>query len=215
MDSLVIQPVGSPVHIVREIYLPWDAVLVVIGALILFTAWRSHRAVIMANCAAVGWYIGMYLVHWSLLATIAAALGGTLIGLFLVPLMRVAAIVAGAVTGCMAGLALWSIYHQPPDYRWIAAAIGLLILAVAGLYLFTVGVIVFCTLEGAVLAVLGSLGLLLNVGPSEWKPQLNRDIFHNPMNSIALIVGLSCLGLLFQYWRYSCAQEQRQEASHA
>ncbi|HMD55336.1 MAG TPA: hypothetical protein VKJ65_12365, partial [Phycisphaerae bacterium] len=63
--TLAVDQINSTVHLIRQIYLPWDSVLVVIGLAIVFTAWRSHKAVIMANCAAIGWYIGMYLVHWS------------------------------------------------------------------------------------------------------------------------------------------------------
>jgi len=213
--TLAVDQINSTIHLIRQIYLPLDSVLVVIGLAIVFTAWRSHKAVIMANCAAIGWYIGMYLVHWSLLATIAAALGGTLIGLFLVPVMRVAAIVIGAVAGCVTGLALWGIYHQPPDYRWIAAAIGLLVLGAAGLYLFSLGVIIICTFEGSVLAVLGGLGLLLKVGPPAWKPTLTKDILNTPMNIAALIVSIACLGLLFQYWHYARAKEKLAEGSES
>jgi hypothetical protein len=215
MNTLAIDQVNSPIHILRQIHLPWDAVLVVIGVLILITAWRSYKAIIMANCAAIGWYIGMYMVHWSPLATAAAALGGTLVGLLLVPVMRVAAIVTGAILGCAVGMALWSMYHQPVDFRWVAGAAGVLVLGVAGLYLFQVGVIIVCTIEGAIFAVMGGVGLLLRIGPPAWKPELMNHVVDNSMNLGALVFSLTCLGLLCEYWQFARAERRREEKENS
>ncbi|MCL5770621.1 MAG: hypothetical protein M1588_04845 [Planctomycetes bacterium] len=182
----------------------WDMTLAVIGLIFLLTAGRGYRAIVMANCAALGWYVGLYLVHWSWLAAAAAALAGTILGLILIPAMQITLIIVGALIGCATGMTLWRWFHQPPDLRWAPAAAGLVLLGVAGLYFFRAGVIVLCTLQGAVLLVAGGLGVLLRLGPVGWRRSIRIHWLENPGALLAVIVIVACVSLLVQFqqrWR--------------
>ena len=185
----------------------WDGLLTIVGLVLLLVSWRNYRAVVMANCAAMGWYFGMYLVHWSFIAAVGAALAGTILGLLLVPVMQVTAMVVGGVIGCAAGIALWHWFHQPPDFRWVPAAMGLVLLCVAGLYLFRLGVVVLCTLEGAVLAVAGVLGVALACANPAEVQDIHARFLDHPLNLLTLIGGVMVLSLFYQYLRWRGAQK--------
>ncbi len=185
---------------------PWDAAMVATGLAAVWAAGRGYRAVIMANCAAGGWYLSLCLWHWSMLAAIAAALAGTVFGLLAAPVMRVAVVLGAAALGCAAGLTLWRWFHQPPDLHWAPAVVGVVLMAIAGLYLFRAGVVVLCMLEGAVLLAAGGFGLLWRVGPVAWRAALARQFIADPFGLPALVLIITCLGLWGEYWRRKRAE---------
>ncbi len=176
----------------------WDIALNIIGLIYLCSARRAYRALIMANCAALGWYLAMFLGHWSWIAGTAAALVGTVLGALLVPMMRVALLLLGAVAGGAAGVALWHVFKEPPDYRWVPAILGVIVLGVAGLYIFEACAVMICTLEGAVMIVIGTTGLIMRYGTAHLRDQYVLNVARQPINLLAIIIGLCCLGILAQ-----------------
>ncbi len=184
----------------------WDALLALVGLTFLLVSWRHYRAVVMANCAALGWYFGMYLVHWSFVAAVAAALAGTILGLLLVPVMQATAMVAGGLIGCLGGIALWHWFHQPPDFRWVPAAVGLVLLCVAGLYLFRLGVVVLCTLEGALLGVGGLLGVMVACAKPGQNRSLHAQLLDHPIRLFMLVAAVTAVSMVYQYVRWRTAK---------
>jgi len=176
----------------------WDIALIFIGLVFLCSARRSYRALIMANCAALGWYLAMFLAHWSWIAGAAAALIGTVLGVLLVPMMRIALFILGAIAGGAAGVALWHVFKEPPDYRWVPAILGVIVLGVAGLYIFEACAVIICTLEGAVMIVIGATGLIMRYGTANLRNQFVANVAKQPMNLLAIIIGICCLGILAQ-----------------
>ncbi len=189
----------------------WDIVLLVLGLIFLFSARRGYRALIMANCAALGWYLAMFLAHWSWIAGAAAALIGTVLGVLLVPLMRVALFIVGAITGGAVGIALWHVFKQPPDYRWVPAILGVIVLGIAGLYIFEASAVLICTLEGSVLVVVGAIGWVLHYGPQHWRQWVLANISKQPVNLFAVVIGITCIGMLVQMSLY--ARDGKKEKS--
>ena len=176
----------------------WDIALIFIGLAFLCSSRRRYRALIMANCAALGWYLAMFLAHWSWIAAATAALIGTVLGVLLVPMMRIALFILGAIAGGAAGVALWHVFKEPPDYRWVPAILGVIVLGVAGLYIFEACAVIICTLEGAVMIVIGATGLIMRYGTANLRNQFVANVAKQPMNLLAIIVGICCLGILAQ-----------------
>ena len=176
----------------------WDIALLFLGLIFLCSARRSYRALIMANCAALGWYLAMFLAHWSMIAGAVTALVGTVLGVLLVPMMRVALFILGAIAGGAAGVALWHVFKQPPDYRWVPAILGVIVLGVAGLYIFEACAVLICTLEGAVLVVIGATGLIMRYSPANLRDKFVANVAKQPMNMLAIIMGICCVGILVQ-----------------
>ncbi len=195
-----------------KLYWLWDIALLILGMIFLFSARRSYRALIMANCAALGWYMAMFLAHWSWIAGATAALVGTVLGMLLVPMMRVALLIVGAVAGGAAGVALWHVFKQPPDYRWVPAILGVIVLGVAGLYIFEICAVLICTLEGALMVVIGITGLLMRYGPPKLRDAYVANVAKQPMNLLAVIIGIVCLGLLVQL-AYASHNRESEEAA--
>ena len=176
----------------------WDIALLLLGLIFLCSARRSYRALIMANCAALGWYLAMFLAHWSWIAGAVAALVGTVLGVLLVPMMRVALFILGAIAGGAAGVALWHVFKQPPDYRWVPAILGVIVLGVAGLYVFEACAVLICTLEGAMMIVIGTTGLIMRYGTTNLRDKFVANVAKQPINLLAIIIGICCLGILVQ-----------------
>ncbi len=176
----------------------WDIALIFIGLAFLCSSRRRYRALIMANCAALGWYLAMFLAHWSWIAAATAALIGTVLGVLLVPMMRIALFILGAIAGGAAGVALWHVFKEPPDYRWVPAILGVIVLGVAGLYIFEACAVIICTLEGAVMIVIGTTGLIMRYGTANLRDQFVANVAKQPMNLLAIIIGICCLGILVQ-----------------
>lgn len=185
----------------------WDIALLLLGWIFVFSARRSYRALIMANCAALGWYLAMFLAHWSWIAGAAAALIGTVIGVLLVPMMRIALFILGALAGGAVGVALWHVFKQPPDYQWVPAVLGVIVLGIAGLYVFEISAVLICTLEGAIMVVMGATGLILRYGSTNMRQAYVANIAEQPINLLAVIIGIMCIGVLVQMALSSHSEE--------
>jgi hypothetical protein len=190
----------------------WDIALLIPGLIFLFSARRSYRTLIMANCAAMGWYLAMFLAHWSWIAGAAAALVGTVLGVLLVPMMRAALFIVGAVAGGAAGVALWHVFKQPPDYRWVPAILGVIVLGVAGLYIFEICAVLICTLEGALMIVISITGLMMRYAPPKLRDAYVVNVAKQPMNLLAVIIGIVCLGLLVQL-AFSAHEKEKEKTA--
>lgn len=186
----------------------WDIALLLLGLIFIFSARRSYRALIMANCAALGWYLAMFLAHWSWIAGAAAALIGTVIGVLLVPMMRMALFILGALAGGAVGVALWHVFKQPPDYQWVPAVLGVIVLGIAGLYVFEISAVLICTLEGAIMVVMGATGLILRYGTRNMRQAYLANIARQPINLLAVIIGIMCIGVLVQM-AFSARSEEK------
>ncbi len=191
----------------------WDIALLIVGLVFLCSARRSYRALIMANCAALGWYLAMFLAHWSWIAGAVAALVGTVLGVLLVPMMRVALFILGAIAGGAAGVALWHVFKQPPDYRWVPAILGVIVLGVAGLYIFEACAVLICTLEGALMIVIGATGLIMRYGTPNLRDAFVANVAKQPTNLGAIIIGICCLGILVQL-AWAAHKKEKEKAAN-
>ena len=191
----------------------WDIALLFLGLIFLCSARRSYRALIMANCAALGWYLAMFLAHWSWIAGAVAALAGTVLGVLLVPMMRVALFILGAIAGGAAGVALWHVFKEPPDYRWVPAILGVIVLGVAGLYIFEACAVLICTLEGAMMIVIGVTGLIMRYGTANLRDKFVANVAKQPINLLAIIIGICCLGILVQL-AWAAHEKEKEKAAN-
>ena len=191
----------------------WDIALLILGLAFLCSARRSYRALIMANCAALGWYLAMFLAHWSWIAGAVAAMVGTVLGVLLVPMMRVALFILGAVAGGAAGVALWHVFKEPPDYRWVPAILGVIVLGVAGLYIFEAFAVLICTLEGALMIVIGTTGLIMRYGTANLRNAFVANVAKQPTNLLAIIIGICCVGILMQL-AWAAHEKEKEKAAN-
>ncbi len=191
----------------------WDIALLILGLVFLSCARRSYRTLIMANCAALGWYLAMFLAHWSWIAGAVAALVGTVLGVLLVPMMRVALFILGAIAGGAAGVALWHVFKEPPDYRWVPAILGVIVLGVAGLYIFEACAVLICTLEGALMIVIGATGLIMRYGTANLRDAFVANVAKQPTNLLAIIIGICCVGILVQL-AWAAHEKEKEKAAN-
>lgn len=177
------------------------AVLVVAGFIFLFHGFKNHRMLIALTGATLGAYLGggvalkMGMPIW-----MGLAVGLMFLGVFSYFFTSWAAAAVGAVCGAMLGASIWLMLPRlDPAYAWSGAMTGAVALGLLCFLIFRMSVIVFTSMQGAVMLPLGVLGMAYDY-------QSLRDILDRSFSSLpyvlpATIIGLAILGCGYQYMR--------------
>ncbi len=181
-----------------HISLPVGLVLLVLGLMMLIGARRHHKAIVVLLSAAFGWYAALSFAHASPVTAIIYAAVGTLAGLLLLGIMRLAVVLSSAAVGAMMGVAIWSTLQRPPDFWWLAAAAGFIILGFTASLLYDRLVIFGCTMLGACGAVLGAAVVLLHAGYTAQVSQLCGPRTQWPLRLAVAVLAVTLLSLLVQ-----------------
>jgi len=133
------------------------------GAVCLLHGWRVFKVLVVISFALLGLALGI-IVSGKLDAENHQLLGG-LIGLGLmavlsVPLMRWAVSILGAVAGGILTAALWYACKLPEQYIWAGGLVGVVAGGMISFIIFRIAVMLFSSLGGSGLMVVGVLALL-------------------------------------------------------
>ena len=181
-----------------EIYFP--IALLVIGSLFILFGFKAYKLIVVFNCIALGFWLGGLLVQRAQIATVAAVIGALLLGAISWPLMKYAVAVCGGLVGAVIGMVAWAYFDQPVGMAWAGGLVGLVILGMLSFILFKTSVILFTSLQGAAMLVLGTAGLLIKVTP--WAKDINTNLTEKPILMPLLISSVAILGLLWQHQRH-------------
>ena len=173
-------------------------VLLIIGLIMMIGAPRHHKAIVVLLSAAFGWYAALSLAHASPVTSIIYAAVGTLAGLLLLGIMRLAVVLSSAAVGAMMGAAIWSTLQRPPDFWWLSAAAGFIILGFAASLLYDRLVIFGCTMLGAGAAVIGAAVVLLHAGYAAQVSRLCGPRTQWPLRLAVAVLAVTLLSLLIQ-----------------
>jgi hypothetical protein len=172
------------------------AVFVAFGAIYLAYGWRIFKALVVINYAAIGLYLGMYLG-----GKLGSGLWGGLIGAFTLgtacyPLMKFSISLLGALAGGVLGAALWRIMTLPDPLIWAGALAGLVAGGLLAFSSFKTSIMLFTSLQGSTLIVVGMLALLSDY------PDLDRHltdaVYAHVFLLPALLVVPTVSGIFFQ-----------------
>ena len=140
------------------------SVVVVVGLLCVFNGYRWHKWVVAILAFMAGIGIGYRLSQEMGRSTIVAAAVGCLCAIIATPLLRLTVAVFGGITGAFIGANTWTALDASPvDANWAGALIGFIVVAMASLVLFRLVIVLFTSVGGAAMVVLGSIALLLRV----------------------------------------------------
>ncbi len=176
------------------------ASLLIIGILLVLFGFKAYRWIVVFNCVALGFWLGGLLGERAQIATVAAVLGALLLGAVSWPLMKYAVAVCGGLVGAVVGMAVWAYCEQPVDMAWAGGLIGLVVLGMLSFILFKTSVILFTSVQGAVMFVLGSAALLIKYSP--WSTQVGNSLDHKPVLMPLLVTSIALLGLIWQHQRH-------------
>lgn len=181
-----------------EVFFP--IALLVIGVLLLLFGFKAHKAVVVFNCIALGFWIGQRLGEKAQIASVAAIIGAVLLGAISWPLMKYAAALCGGLVGAVVGMVTWQWFDLPPDLNWAGGLSGLILLGMLSFLLFKFSVILFSCIQGAAMLVLGVSALLIKYTP------FNHDVANNlnnkPVLMPLLVFSVALLGIIFQQQKH-------------
>ena len=142
--------------------LTWLQALIAVsfGAVYLLYGWRIFKVITVVCFGMLGLYAGMKVG-----GTMGSILWGGIIGLaglaaLSIPLMKWAVSILGAVAGGIITSGLWFAFGLPQQYIWAGAVIGIIAGGMISFIVFKIAVMLFTSLGGAVLIIIGLLSLL-------------------------------------------------------
>jgi len=171
-------------------------VLILIGAVYLLWGLNLFRFLIVVNFAAVGAAVGLLLGGKSgaqfPLAVIGAVLGGAISW----PLMKYAVAIHGGALGAMIGATVWRLVELDPNFAWSGALIGLVAGGLLCFILFRGCVMLYTSLQGAMMLMAGILGLLMKT--PDLAPKIGAYLISKPFILPMIVFIPAVIGMLYQ-----------------
>ena len=133
------------------------------GAVCLFYGWRVFKVLVVISFALLGLFLGVAVTN--IIEGLNSQLIGGLVGMGLlavlsIPLMRWSVCILGAAAGGILTSGIWYACGLPERYIWAGALIGMVAGGMISFIIFKVAVVLFSSLGGSALMVVGVLALL-------------------------------------------------------
>jgi hypothetical protein len=133
--------------------------LIVAGIIYLLFGWHMFRVLVALNAVLLGAAMGVLIGGQWNAALIGAILGGFCFGALAWPFIKYAVAVMGGLFGLIIGGSIWQMSGLDPVYAWAGGMMGLILLGLLTFILFRGSVMMFTSLQGAVMLILGILGM--------------------------------------------------------
>lgn len=190
----------------RALSVVWAVVFIIVGVLCLFNGYKFYRAATVLIALFIGLFSGYYLGQKIEAPFIVAGCLGVLLAVTAFPFMKYAVALLGGLAGAFIGANLWAGFAYalnkaahasiPPDAYWIGALIGLIICGMLAFVLFKLSIVLFTSVSGATIAVLGALALLLSFEP--WRDAVAAGVTANQVVVPLLVAVPALIGLILQ-----------------
>jgi hypothetical protein len=203
-DTLA-QPEALVEHL-QALSVVWAVVFLIVGLMCMLNGYRFYRIATVAIALLIGLFAGYWMGEQIEAPFIVAGCMGLLLGAMAFPLMKFAVAVFGGVAGAFIGANLWagiaSALNQattteiPVDAYWIGALIGLMLCGMLAFILFKLSIVLFTSVSGATIAVLGGLALLLSFEP--WHDTIKSGLTASQLVVPLLVFVPAVIGLILQ-----------------
>lgn len=179
--------------------------LIIVGIVYLVCGWKTFKVLVVANACLIGGIFGGMLgarMTAQNMQVIGAVAGGALFGILALPMMKYAVAIMGALAGSFIGYGLWAYIAamsnsvDPTQYAWAGALLGLIALGMFGLVLMRETVIIFTSLQGALLIVTGLLALAMKW--NSFRQPLEQNIVNNIHLLPVLVIAPTLVGIVIQ-----------------
>lgn len=170
--------------------------LLLVGAVYLLFGWYFFKTLVLVNAVALGGYLGAVIGFKAGSMMLGCLLGAVIAGAITWPLMKWAVAVMGGLCGAVLGATVWAAAGQDMQYAWAGAMTGLVGFGMLSFILFRGSIIMYTSLQGAAMIVLGLLGMLFrySIAPS-LANSLTSHSFLLPMTVLLPAVA----GLIYQH----------------
>lgn len=172
------------------------SVIVTVGILCVFNGYRWHKWVVAILAFLCGLGLGYRLSQELGKSTIVAAAVGFLFAIIATPLLRITVAVFGGLTGAFIGANTWTALNAAPGANWAGAVIGFIVVAMTSLILFRLVIVLFTSVGGAAMVVLGAITLLMHV--PHWEDPVRQSLMANQLVIPLLLLLAAVSGFVIQ-----------------
>jgi hypothetical protein len=172
------------------------ALLIIAGIVYLLWGYAIFKILIMMNAAVVGAVIGSIIGQSGDQQILGAAIGAIGLGALAWPLMKHAVAFMGGIYGFILGGSLWQSADLDPKFFWAGALLGLIAFGLISFIVFRGSVMLYTSLQGASMIVVGVLGLIFKY--QDMTPSVVHRMTVQPMLLPALILVPALIGIIFQ-----------------
>ena len=194
--------------------------LVLGGVAFLLFGFKYFKFLVVANAAAFGALVGMYLGVLSgsqNLPVLLGLAGAVLLGALAFPLVKYSVCVMGALAGGVIGLGGWSFaadvlarqgLHQ---HAWAGGLIGMVVVGMLAWVAFRAAVMIFTSVQGAVMIVAGACAVLLTYAGI--RDSIQTELTDNAYLLNLLIAVPGALGFAYQHTREAAKIHKKRRAT--
>ncbi|MCB9847612.1 MAG: DUF4203 domain-containing protein [Phycisphaeraceae bacterium] len=182
-----------------SINIVWAGVMIVLGCICTFQGYKWRKTVVLILAALCGMWagsaLGSELGSGAMIAALALAM---LFAIIALPLMKFTVAFFGGLAGAFLGANLWSML-APPDQQssvQLGAVIGLIAVGMLAFIAFRIVVIVFTSIVGSTMLVLGLLSLFVGLGV--WQGDLGHTMSQNRLIVPLVVAVIGLIGGVIQ-----------------
>jgi hypothetical protein len=180
---------------------PGEATALIIGGIIyLLYGYYIFRGLVLLNAGFFGAYIGGRVGEKAGSMPAGALMGGFIAGALAWPFMKYAVALMGGAFGAMLGASTWRAIGLQPDMCWAGSLIGLVAFGLLSFILFRVSVMMFTSLQGAVMMIIGVLSLAYKY--KDFAPKVTEHMTVQPFLLPLAILVPAILGLVYQHHQF-------------
>lgn len=187
------------------------SVVFVVGVLCTLNGYKWHRWVVIALAFLLGLGIGHILSQQMGKSIIVAIALGVLFATVATPMLRWTVAIFGGLTGAFLGANAWTLTNASPhDAQWAGACMGFIALALLSFVVFRLVVVLFTSIGGAAMIVLGGITLLMQV--PGWAPTVRNSLATNQHLIPLLVTAAALAGFVIQESRVRGSSSGKEES---
>lgn len=190
----------------QPISMVWATVFLVAGVTSLLGGYKYYKWVTVVLATMIGGIVGYYLGDKIGAAYIVAGCLAMLLAVTCFPLMKYAVALIGGLAGAFIGANTWvavsKLSYEGPQAdafagnAWVGALVGLIVFGMLAFILFKLTIVLFTSVSGSTVAVIGGLALLFQM--PNWRAPIVDSISVHPVVIPLLILVPAAIGLLVQ-----------------
>ncbi len=173
------------------------AVVVVVGVMCTLNGYKWHKWVVIALAFMLGLGVGHILSQQMGKSVIVAIALGLLFATIATPMLRWTVAVFGGLTGAFLGANAWTLANaSPAEAQWAGACMGFIVLGLLSFVVFRLVVVLFTSIGGGAMTVLGIITILMHV--PQWEQGVKTSLTANQHLIPLLVTVAAVAGFVIQ-----------------
>ena len=184
-------------HICREMNSGSALVLMLAGIVFLLWGFYAFKALVTLNAILIGAWIGSMIGQRTGGPLPAALIGAFTAATITWPLMKYAIAVMGGLIGTLIGMSLWRACGLDPAFAASGGGMGLIFFGMLSFILFRTSIIMFTSVQGAVMLIVGILSIVYKFNGIDTHA-IDTRLLVSPMIMPAVVAIAAVIGLIYQ-----------------